>query len=86
MSVRDTGWEDYGFDFVYENRTIGEFHLSASTNGEWRLYQGATGTHDIARGTIDAGYSFERMTAAKRAAEDALRQLCRDTLKALGEP
>jgi len=74
VSVRDTGW-------VKGRRTISfrdsgaTIFLTAWPEGEWTL-------------TIEAesqGAGVPDAAVQQRAAEDALRTLCRDTLKALGD-
>lgn len=71
MSVRDTGWRD-------GERHVGDFILTAHPTG-WAYISLDHG--DDTRTTLLTLHSME----PKRAAEDALRQLCRDTLTALGD-
>jgi len=76
VSVRDTGWLD-------GQRAIGPFVLDVfSFRGRWRShawFSSGTSLHSLAM--ADA----PDVDAAKRAAESALRELCRETLKALGD-
>jgi hypothetical protein len=81
--MTDSGWEQWDAEYVDAARTIGEFRLSASSSGEWRVYLFAVGTQDIARGTVDVGGVFARLDAAKRAAEDALLAFCDEVARAI---
>lgn len=77
MSVRDTGWRSESLlDVVIWRRTIGGAVLSAAEDGRW--WCDVDDVPTIAGGESD-------IASAKRAAEDALREFCRDTLAALGE-
>lgn len=78
MSVRDTGWRrDDPAKPWCESRQVGPFLLDI-TKISVRVW-GANGCL----------HTEDRLTrpraSAKRAAEDALRTLCRDTLTALGD-
>lgn len=72
--MRDTGWVD-------GQRAIGRFVLDVfAFRGRWRShswFSSGTTLHSLAMRDDDTE------DAAKRAAEDALRSLCTDTLKAL---
>ena len=83
MSVRDTGWIG---DETRQRRDIdGRWGLwVAASAGRWFAGIAFTGADDWC--PVMESIECADLDAAKRAAEDALRQLCRDTLKALGEP
>lgn len=83
--MRDTGWQADG------TRDVGDFRLAAyaspGTMDSFRarlFHVGSDGDaeieHDLC-GPIGAA----TLDDAKRAAEDALRQFCRDTLACLGD-
>jgi len=75
--MRDTGWRGT----VIANRTlsVGPGRTSITLRA-WLSDEGA----DVF-GTIDLNVLDAPAANAKRAAEDALRQLCRDTLACLGD-
>lgn len=76
MSVRDTGWVD-------GERRIGDFSLCAvQYEGHVRVRVYA----DTFDGLVQVVPTLTRadLDTGQRAAEDALRKLCRDTLAALG--
>lgn len=84
MIVRDTGWVDETFPVDGDGRDgswvrrIGDVAtLRVGADGDWwGVY---LPQEEVLRGEVGS------VAAAKRAAEDALRTLCRDTLKALGD-
>lgn len=78
MSVRDTGWlvEPEHASWRASVRRMGAVTLIAYPDGRWWA-------HFNAAMESQEGVAVD-LEAAKRAAEDALRQLCRDTLAALG--
>lgn len=86
MSVRDTGWATRGPNFQgkhFSERTVGAFTMTAWPGEGWEietLEPSGDGFADTA--VISSGSDSQDN---KRAAEDALRQLCRDTLTALGD-
>lgn len=79
MSVRDTGC--VGRDTVMARRTITT--ADGRTSFTMRMW-GVDGGWDVF-GTVDVNFPNAAPEGAKRAAEDALRTLCRDTLAALGD-
>ena len=76
--MRDTGWQREGESAFY-GRTVGAFRLVAVDRGGWWLAVAESDEPTLAHGRL------EDLDPNKRAAEDALRKLCRDTLAALGE-
>jgi len=85
VRVRDTGWEHPFGAGNGANRTVGTGSLSVRRIGhatwEWRMC-GANCPHFPEH---DGQGECDDVDAAKSAAEDALRELCRETLKALGD-
>lgn len=80
--MRDTGWQTGDqYDTGYTRRTIEEFTLTATRN-RWIVHVVKSNGCDFTR---LAGGSSANRDDAKRAAESALRALCRDTLAALGD-
>lgn len=76
MSVRDTGWRR-GTVRPWHTRAVGPFDLDARDGGEFDV--------NVNRAVTMAPFVPGDLESAKRAAEDALRTLCRDTLTALGD-
>lgn len=77
VSVRDTGWVD-------GERTVGPFMLHAVWDGE-RHYARVWFDHGDTLIQATPRTSHDTQDAARLSAEAALRRLCLDTLKALGE-
>lgn len=79
MSVRDTGWDSGG------QRTVGQFVLHAIQFDREFVRARVWFDHGDTLGQAAPTTKHPTQDAAKRAAEDALRTLCRDTLTALGD-
>jgi len=81
--VRDTGWVDLIAGAALRDLTAGSMYVRRIAHAEWEWR--VCGVFCAHFPEHDAEGVAGSLDDAKRAAEDALRKLCRDTLAALGD-
>ena len=79
--MTDTGWQAGAYDTGYLRRRIGQHTMTATKNRWFVHWVSNSGGNPI---RLCNGTATNR-PEAQRAAEDALRAICRDVLAALGE-